>query len=142
MWRFDHKTCATLGLMTLASLVALAPVDAQSEAVRDRYAHRSSEGTRQPVHREAGTRQSSTFPARAHASHTAGRGGASYARQRQVANDHRELVGRRIEEPRPAPVSAMGGARLAGGGRVHEVYRDLAGGPIHVVRYENTLSGM
>jgi hypothetical protein len=37
MWRFDHKTYATLALMTLASLVSMVPHDAQSEAARDRY---------------------------------------------------------------------------------------------------------
>src|ERR1035438_8366540 len=142
MWRFDHKTCATLALMTLASLVGMAPVDAQSEAVPDRHEHQSSEGARQAAQREAGTRQSRTYPARARAAHTAARGEASYARQRQVANDHRELlVARSIKEPRPAAVSVMGGAHLAGGGRVHEVSRDLAGGQIHVVRFDNTLSG-
>src|ERR1700687_102260 len=120
MWRFDHKTCATLGLMTLASLVGTATVHAQSEA---------------------GTRRSSTYPARASAVHPAARGEASYARARQVANNHRELFGRSIKEPRPAAVSAMGGAHLAGGGRVHEVSRDFAGGRIHVVRYDNSLSG-
>ena len=142
MWRFDHKTCATLALMTLAGLVGMAPVDAQSEAVRDGHVYQSSEGARQTAHPEAGTRQGRSFPTRARSAHTAARGEASYAPQRQVANDHRELVGRSIKEPRPAPANVMGGAHLAGSGRVHEAYRDLAGGQIHVVRYGNTLSGV
>ena len=142
MWIFDHKTCATLALMTLAGLVGMAPVDAQSEAVRDGHVYQSSEGARQTAHPEAGTRQGRSFPTRARAAHTSARGEASYAPQRQVANDHRELVGRSIKEPRPAPANVMGGAHLAGSGRVHEAYRDLAGGQIHVVRYGNTLSGV
>ena len=108
MWRFDHKTRAILALVTLASLVGIVPVDAQSEAQRDRNEYRSSEGARQAAQRAAGTRQSRTYPARARATHTAARAEASYARLRQVANDHRELVGRGIREPRPAAVSAMG----------------------------------
>ncbi len=141
MWRFEHKSCATFALMTLASLVGMAPVDAQSEAVRDRHEHQSPEGARQAAQREAETRQSQTHPARARAAHAVARGDASYARQRQVANDHRELAGRSIQEPRPSAVSVMGEAHLAGGGRVHEISRDLDGGEIHVVRYDNTLSG-
>ena len=133
MWRFDHKTCATLALMTLATLVGMVPVDAQSEAV-DRHEHQSSEGARQAA-------QHHTYPARPLATHTAARAEASSARQRQVANDHRELVGHSIKEPRLAAVSVIGGVHLAGGSRVHEVSRDLAGGQIHVVRYDNTLSG-
>ncbi len=141
MSRFNHKTYATLALMALATLVGMAPVDAQSEAVQDRHEHPSSEGARQAAHREAVRRQSGAYPARARAAHVAARGEASYVRQRQVANDHRELVGRNTEVPRPATVAVMGGAHFAGGGRVHEVSRDLAGGQIHVVRYDNTLSG-
>jgi hypothetical protein len=140
MWRFDHKTCATLALMTLISLVGMAPVDAQSEAVQDRHEHQSSEAARQTVQREAAMRHSRTYPVVPQATHTVARGESSYAHQRQVANDHRNLVARSIMEPRPVAVS-VGGAHLAGGGRVHEVSRDLAGGQIHVVRYDNTLSG-
>jgi len=140
MWRFEHKTCVMLALITLAG-VGMAPVDAQSQAVRDGRAHPFSEGARQGAYRAAAIRQSRTFPAGARAAGIAARGEASYARERQVANDHRELLGRSIREQRPAPVGVMGGAHLAGGGRVHEFYRDLAGGRIHVVRYDNTLSG-
>ena len=35
MWRLDRRTCATLALMTLASLAGITPVDAQGEAVRE-----------------------------------------------------------------------------------------------------------
>jgi hypothetical protein len=128
MWRFEHKICTTFALMTLVSLVGMAPVDARSEAMRERPEHQPSSA----AHREAGTRQRSSFAARAE---------ASYAHQRLVANDHRQLVHRGISEPRPAAVNGMGAAHLASGARVHEVSRVLAGGQVHVVRYGNTLSG-
>jgi hypothetical protein len=133
MWRFEHKSCATLALMTLANLVGMASVDAQSEAVRDGHEHQSPEGARQAAER--------AHPAQARASHAAARGEAFYAHQRQVANDHRELIGRGIKAPRPIAVSVTGETHLVGGGRVHEISRDLDGGQIHVVRYGNTLSG-
>ena len=140
MWRFEHKTCATLALITLASLAAMDAVDAHSDGVRDSHEHQSSAAARQAAQREAEARQRRTRPARAPAVHAVAHGEAS-SRQHQVANDHRELVGRSIKEPHPTAVGVMGEARLTGGGRLHEVSRDLAGGQIHVVRYDNTLSG-
>jgi hypothetical protein len=126
MWRLDRRAYATLALMALASLAGIAPVDAQGEDLRERHEHRPSEGARHPVRREAEARQSRrSYPARAQDVHTAARREATYARQRPVVNDHRE----------------MGGTHLAGDGRVHEVSRGLAGGQVRVVRYGNTLSG-
>jgi hypothetical protein len=117
MSRLDRRTCATLALMTLASLAGIAPVDAQGEEVREGHEHRAAEGARQAEARQSRR----TYPERAQAPHAAARHEASYARQR--------------------PVAVMGGAHLAGGARVPEVARGLAGGQVRVVRYDNTLSG-
>jgi hypothetical protein len=142
MRRLDHRAYATLALMALASIAGIAPVDAQGEDYRERHEHRPSEGARQALRREAEARQSHrTYPARAQDVHASARREGSYARQRPVVNDHRELVGRSIRDRRPADSSVMGGTHLAGGGRVHEVSRGLAGGQVRVVRYGNTLSG-
>ncbi len=140
MWRFDHKTCATFGLMTLAGLTGMAAKDAQSEAVRDSHEHQSTEGARQAAQREAEMRQSRTHPSSSPTTHAAAHGEVSYAHQHPVATDHRAAIGRSINEPRPAAVRVTGASHLAGG-RVHEVSRELAGGQVHVVRYDNTLSG-
>ncbi len=67
MSRFERRTCATLALMTLASLAGIAPVNAQGERVREAEA-------RQNRH---------THPVRAQPAHFAARRQASYARQRQ-----------------------------------------------------------
>jgi hypothetical protein len=120
MWRIDRRTCATLALMTLASLAGIAPVDVQAEELRRGPEHRPAEGAR----REAAARQSRrTRIERAPGVQAAARREAFYARQR------------------PAVDRAMGGAHLAGGGRVGEFYRGVPGGQVRVVRYGNTLSG-
>jgi hypothetical protein len=137
MWRSDRRAYATLALMALASLAGIAPVDAQGEDLRERHEQRPSLGAR----RESEARQSHrTHPAQAQAVHAAARPGASDARQRSIVNDHREMVGGSIKEHRPADGRVMGGAHVADGGRVHEAFRGLAGGQVHVVRYGNTLS--
>ena len=56
-------------------------------------------------------------------------------------NDHREMVGRSIKEPRPVDGSVMRENHLGDGSRAREVSRSLAGGQVRVVRYGNTLSG-
>jgi hypothetical protein len=124
MWRIDHKTCGPLALMILAGVVGMAPVEARSEAERDRHEHPSYEGARQGAQ-----------AARARTAYAAARARASDAHQRQVAN-RGELRGNNA--PRLAAVSE---AHFAGGGRVHAISRDLNGGQIHVVRYGSTLSG-
>jgi hypothetical protein len=107
MSRFDRRACATLALMTLVSLGGIGAVDAQGQDVRERREHAASASAR-----EAAARPSRrTYPARAQAAYAAGRREASFAHQRPIANDHRELS------------------------------RGLAGGQVHVVRYNNTLSG-
>jgi hypothetical protein len=142
MWSLDRKAYATLALIALASIAGMAPVDAQSENPQDRHEHRPAVGARPAARRQTEARQSRrTQPARAQVVHAAAHREASYARQRPVVNDHREMVGRSIKERRPADGGVMGGTHLAGGGRVPEVSRGLAGGRVRVVRYGNTLSG-
>jgi hypothetical protein len=137
MWRSYRRAYATLALMALASLTGITPVDARGEELRERHEQRPSEGVR----REAEARQSRrTYPAHAQAVHSAAHREASDARQRAIANDHREMVARSVKQQRPADDSVMGGPHLAGGGQVHEVSRGLAGGQVRVVRYGNTLS--
>lgn len=137
MWRSDRRAYATLALMALASLAGIAPVQAQGEALRERHEQRPSQGAQ----RESEARQSHrTNPARAPAVHAPARREASDARQRPIVNDHREMVDRSIKEHRPADGNVLGGAHLADGGRVHEVFRGLAGGQVRVVRYGGTLS--
>ena len=142
MWRLDRRACATLALIALANLAGIASADAQGENSSERHEHRPSEGARQSARREAEARQSRrTYAARAQAVHAAERREASHAREHPVANYHQNVVGRSTKERRPADRSDMGGTQLAGGDRVHEVFRGPAGGPVRVVRYGNTLNG-
>jgi hypothetical protein len=140
MLRAERRTYASLALIALAGVASL---DAQAETSPQRREHRSAEWERQPVRREAEARQSE----RAHAAHTQGvahaaaRREASYAREHPFVNDHREMVGRSSSERRPTDGSVMRETHSAGGERVREVSRGIAGGPVRVVRYGNTLSG-
>jgi hypothetical protein len=143
MSRLDRRAYATLALIALAGLAGVPSVDARGEDSRARHERRPSEGARQPVRREAAEARQSrrTRPARAEGVHAAARRETPYARQRPVVNDRRQMVGRSINERRPADGSVTGGTHLTGGGRVHEVSRGPAGGQVRVVRYGNTLSG-
>jgi hypothetical protein len=128
--------------MALASLAGIAQVDARGEDSRERHEHRPSEGARQPVRREAEARPSHrTYPAHAQSVHAAAGREASHVREHPVVNDHWEMAGRSNTERRAAGGSVMGETHPADGGRVHQVSRGLAGGPVRVVRYGNTLSG-
>src|ERR1700677_4639748 len=131
MWRSARKTCAMLALMTLASLAAIAPVNAQSEAERDRPEHRPTESTRPSAHQEAPAPHSRTYPERAQ---------STYMRPRQSVGDRGELAGRSITATRPMAANVTG-ARLTGSVRAQVVSRSLAGGQIHAIRYGNTLNG-
>lgn len=131
MWRSDRKTCAALALMTLASLAAMAPVNAQSEAERDRPEHRTPEVARPSAHQEAPAPQSRNYP---------GRTQGPYVRAHQTVDDHGVLAGRSITALRPAAAN-VAGTRLTGSVRAQVVSRNLAGGQIHAIRYGNTLNG-
>jgi hypothetical protein len=124
MWRLDRRASATLALMALASLAAIAPIDTQGEELRETHQHRPSEGARQALPREAEARQTRrTYPAHAQSLHAAAH---------PVVNEHREMVGRSITERRLTDGSGMGATALV---------RGLPAGQVHVVRYGNTLSG-
>ena len=142
MWSMDRRAYATLALIALATLTGIASVDARGENSRERHEYRPSEGERQAARREAEARQSRrTHPARAEGVHAAARREVSYARERPVVNEHREMVGRSIRERRPADGSVTREAHLARGGRVSGASRGLAEDQVRVVRYGNTLSG-
>jgi len=129
-------------LIVFASLAAIGSVDAQADNSRERYEHRTSGGERQVARREAEPRQSGrTHAVRAQSIHAAARPEASYTRERQVANDHRERVGRSINERRLTDGSVSRETHLTGGDRVRAVSRGFAGGQVRVVRYGNTLTG-
>jgi hypothetical protein len=129
-------------LIVFASLAAIGSVDAQADNSRERYEHRTSGGERQVARREAEPRQSGrTHAVRAQSIHAAARPEASYTRERQVANDHRERAGRSINERRLTDGSVSRETHLTGGDRVRAVSRGFAGGQVRVVRYGNTLSG-
>jgi hypothetical protein len=139
MWRLDRGAYATFALIALASLAGIGSVHAQGEVSHDQ---RHSDGQRQAARREAEARQSRrTHPAPAESSHAVARREVSHAREHPVANYQQKTVGRSINERRLADGSVMRETRLAGGGRVREVSRGLAGGQVRVVRYGNTISG-
>jgi hypothetical protein len=121
---FDSRSCVTLALMTLATVVGVAPVDAQSEGSRPRLERRSSERERPAVRREAAARPGRrTYSAHSEQEvRTSTRREASSVRQRPIVN-------------------AMAGSHLVGSGHVHVVSRAVAGGQVRVTRYDNTLSG-
>ena len=142
MWIFDRRAPAALALIALASLAGMASVDARGENSWQRPEHRTCQGQRQGARREAAARHNhQTHPARAQGARGAARREASYARERPVSNYHRQTPGRSINERRLADGSVMRETHLAGGGRVRELSRGLAGGQVRVVRYGNTVSG-
>ena len=132
MWRSDRKTCATLALMSFASLVAMPPVSAQSDAVRDRPEHRPAEAVRQSPHQEAPRPQSATYPARTQ---------GSYPRPRPTLNDYGQGPAHRLMAQRPATAALSGTSHFTGSGHVQIVSRNFAGGQVHVVRYGNAVNG-
>ena len=137
MWRSDRRAYATLALMALASLAGIAPVEARGEDLRERHEQRPSQGAQRASEARHSQR---TYPARAQSVHGAARREASDPRQRPIVNDHREMVGRNTTEHHPADGNVLGGAHPADAGRVHEVFRGLAGGQVRVVRYGGTVS--
>lgn len=143
MWRSDRKVSATLALLALASLAGPTPADARGEKnAPERHEHQPSEGSRQPARREGAAQQSRrTQAAHAQAVHSAARREASQARAHPASTYHREMAGRTTNERRPADGARVRETQLAGGGRVREVSHGLAGNPVHVVRYGNSVSG-
>ncbi len=132
MWRSDRKTRATLALMSFASLVAMAPVNAQGEAVRDRPEHRPAEGVRQSPHQEAPRPQSAAYPARPQ---------GSYARPRQTLNERGQSPAHSQMAQHPMIVGVSGASHFSGSGRVQIVSRTFAGGQVHVIRYGTAVNG-
>jgi hypothetical protein len=129
-------------LIALAGVAGVASLDAQAENSHEQYEHRAAERERQPARREAEARQSErTHAAGAQVAHAPARREASYVREHPVVTDHREMVGRSIGERRVTDGSVMRETHGAGGDRVREVSRGIAGGQVRVVRYGNTLSG-
>ncbi len=121
MWSSDRRACATLALMALASLAGIAPVDAWGGERAERPEHRSSEGARPAVRREAAARQSHrSYPARTQGVHAAA--------SREPSHTREQMVARNFREQRPTGASV-----------VREPHP--AGGQAHVVRYGNALSG-
>jgi hypothetical protein len=142
MSRLDRRAYATLALIALASLVGVASANARGEEPRESHEHRQAAGQRQTVRREAESRQiHSSYHAPAQGVHAPAHRDSSYARERAAVNDHGDMVARSAKERRPADLGVAHESHLAGGGRVGEVPHSLAGGPIRVVRYGNTLSG-
>jgi hypothetical protein len=142
MWILNRRAHAALALIALASVAGIASVDAQGANSRQRHDPRPCQGERQAARPEAEARHSRrTHPARAQGGHAATRQEASHAREHPVATYHQKMVGRSINERRLADGSVMRESHLAGGGRVSEASRGLAGGQVRVVRHGNTLSG-
>lgn len=143
MLRVDRRAQATLAVIALASLGCIASVDAPAASSQERHQHRPAEGGRQGARREAQARQSHPgHPARAEGGHAAARREAyAYARERPVANHHREMVARSMKERRTADGSVPRETHLTGGSRVRQVSRGFAGSQVRVVRYGNTVSG-
>jgi hypothetical protein len=126
MSSLDRRAHATLPLIALVSVAAIASVAAHGENARE---HRSSEAGHPVARREVEARQTRrTRPAHPQPVHVAAPQNASYAREHAVVSNHRETFGRSEALP-------------AAGGRVSGVSRGLPGGQVHVVRYGNALSG-
>jgi len=129
-------------VIAFASLTGVARVDARSEESREVHEQRRSAGERQVGQREAQTRPSRrTQPVHPQAVYSAVRREASYSRERPVVNDHRELVGRSVNERRLSNGGVMREPGLSGGAQMRDGSRGLAGGQVRVVRYGHTLSG-
>jgi hypothetical protein len=142
MWSLDRRAGATLALIAAASFAGVTTVDAKSENAVQRHESRSSERPQQGVRHEAVTRQSrSTHPARTQGFNATPRQEASYSHQHPSVNNHRDMAGRNLNERHPADARIMGETQFAGGDRVRAASHGFAGGPVHVVRYGNTLSG-
>jgi hypothetical protein len=103
---FDRRSCVTLALVTLASVVGVAPVDAQGDGSRPRLERRPSEHEQPAVRRTAAARPN-----------------------RRTYRAHRE------QEVRTTP------PREASYVRQRPIVGAMAGGPVRVTRYDNTLSG-
>jgi len=115
----DRRAPATLALIALAGLAAIAAAVVQAGEPRERHEQRPPEGERQAARHEAEARQSHrTYPARAQAPHAAPGREASYAHQHPVAPYHREMVARGTRELSRGP-----------------------GSQVRVVRYGNSVSG-
>lgn len=142
MWSSDRRACATVALMALVSLSAIAPTDARGEDPREHREQRGrSEGTRQAPRREAGVRQSyRAQPARGQVPRTIARR-AFYGREHPAAGYHPQMVGRGVREPRVSGDGALRYNHPASDGRVREVSRYADRDRVRVVRYGNTLSG-
>lgn len=145
MWSSDRRACATVVLMALVSLAAIAPAGARGESPRERQEqHGPSEGARQAARRQGEVRQSHRAPpGHAEAIHSAPNRRASYAREqrRLIPTYHPKPVDRSIEARRPAYGSVAREAHSAGAGRSSEVYRGPAAAQVRVIRYGNTQSG-
>lgn len=142
MWSSDRRALATLAVIALGSLGAITPVDAGSENSRERPEHRASEPEHRGARREAEARQSyRTHQPRTQSPHTTARREYSHTRAQPVVNDHREMVGRNIEERHRLDGREFGDSHFTAGSRVPEVSRSFAANQIRVVRYGKTLSG-
>jgi hypothetical protein len=142
MWILDRRAHATLALIALASLVGIAPVDAHGANSCQRHERRPSEGERQTARRDVAARGGRrTYAARADGRRAAARQEAFRAREYPGATYRQRMVGRSINERPLGNASVMRETQLAGGGRVREASRGLAGGQLRVVRYGNTPSG-
>jgi hypothetical protein len=141
MWSLDGRACAILAQIALASLAGIATTDARGESPR-MHEQRPSGVERQSVRREMPARQSrGSHPAFAQDMHGAAQGATYPARQHPVTTYHQTAVARSIEARRTAVAGVTRENQLAARGRVGVLARGPAAGPVHVVRYGNSLSG-
>jgi hypothetical protein len=142
MWSLDPRAGATVALIAVAGLAAIAPVDARGESAATRHEHGPAEGQRQPARRQSELQQNrGPHSAREQGLQRSARWDASYKGEHPAVNNHRQSAGRSIQERRPADNRLMAESQFYGGGRLHVVPHAVATGQAHVVRYGNTLSG-
>ena len=141
MSSLERSGYAALALIAFASLTGSASAAAREEP-RESHERRPAAVQRPTARRESDARQTRrTYHAPAQGIHAAAHPAASYARGRTAVNDRREMAARSLQERRPADVSMAHEPHFGGGGRVSADSHAVAGGPVHVVRYGNTLSG-
>jgi len=137
----ERRGCAALALIAFASLAGSASAAARGEEPRERE-HRAAAVQRPAVRRETDARQTrGIYHAPAQGTRAVAHPEASYAHERTAVNDRREMAARSIPGRRPTDVSMAHEPRLGAGGRVSADSRTIAGSPVRVVRYGNTLSG-
>lgn len=142
MWSSDRRARATLAVIALGGLAAITPVAAAAENSRERHEHRATEAEHPGARREAEVRQSyRTHQPRTQSSRTTARREYSHTRTQPVVNDHREMMGRNLEERHPVDGREPGGSHVTAGSRVPAASHSFAANPIRVVRYGHTLSG-